>query len=120
MTKAKRNSTARTKCDPIKKKTSPAITSSKETRDRKSSAPSTPTTRTLRAITRMSTPHKDGIRGRLASRDRSCQSTNKAKAGTKKPWEKLGSFHHCPTKRPRIEAYSQPTKPRSTTAFHHG
>ena len=112
------NRRARKNFHPANKTIRPAITRSKESRDRKSSAPSTPTTRTERAKARMRSPDREGCKRIAASLGRFCQSTNKEKAGTKKPCEKFGSRHHCPTKWARMEEYNQPINNSKVPACH--
>src|SRR5260370_12776546 len=87
-------------------------------RERKSSAPIWPTTSTHSPTPRNSRPHQEGFRVRVVSRERSCQITKAENRGTKKPWEKLGSFHHCPTRWARIGEYSQSNSAPITTACH--
>src|SRR5438552_3465695 len=112
------NRRARKNFHPANKTIRPAITRSKESRDRKSSAPSTPTTRTERAKARMRSPDHEGCKRIAASLGRPCQSTNNEKAGTKKPCEKFGSCHHCPTKWARMEEYNQPISSSKVPACH--
>jgi hypothetical protein len=50
---------------------------------------------------------------------RSCQITNAENRGTKKPWEKLGSLHHCPTRWAIVGMYSQSSSATMMAAFHH-
>src|SRR5437870_1836735 len=112
------NRRARKNFHPANKTIRPAITRSRETRERKSSAPSTPTTSTERAKARMRSPDHEGCKRIAASLGRSCQSTNNEKAGTKKPCEKFGSCHHCPTKWARMEEYNQPISSSKVPACH--
>jgi hypothetical protein len=42
----------------------------------------------------MLAPHHEGFAGKRRRRSRFSQTTNRAKAGTKNPWEKFGSCHH--------------------------
>src|ERR1700728_2142184 len=90
--------TVRKRGHPRKKITRPAINKRKETRDKNSSAPRTPTTSTKSARKMTGSPQPEGLHGCRAIRSRLCHSTNKENAGTKKPWEKLGSFAHCFTR----------------------
>src|SRR5205807_9940285 len=99
---------------PANRTTSAAITSNRESRERNSSAPNTPTIRVDRAKPRMRSPHQEGFKRIATSFERFCQSTNREKRGTKKPWEKFGSRHHCPAKCSTIEKYSQPTSNSKT------
>jgi len=50
----------------------------------------------------------------VVSRDRSCHRTKAENSGTKKPWEKLGSFHHCATRWASVGPYIQNSKPART------
>src|SRR5439155_1673625 len=80
---AQGKSIARKNCQPRKYTIRPAISSRREIRDRKSSAPNTPMTSTQRAETIMPSPQIEGAGTKPASRPRSCHNTNKANAGTK-------------------------------------
>src|SRR5947209_18182492 len=98
------NSTALWYCQPGNNTTRSAIKNKSDTRDRNSSAPSTPTTNVHRAKAMISNPLHEGFCGMAARRERSCQMTYAAKRGTKKPCEKLGSPHHCATNLPKMGA----------------
>src|SRR5947208_15200219 len=101
MRKASGNRTARSISQPLKKITIPAISRISETRDRNSSAPKTPRIR-VKSEKRITTkPHEEGAGLIASSRFRFCHTTYKEKAGTKKPWEKFGSVHHCLQRRVR-------------------
>src|ERR1019366_1001561 len=63
-------------------------------------------------------PHHEGRRLRPVSRDRSCQITKAENRGTKKPWEKLGSFHHCPARWVSVGMYSQSNSPAIMAVCH--
>src|SRR5712691_11522122 len=106
---AQGNSKAANHSQPANRTTTAATTSNRERRDRKSSAPNTPTIRVERAKPRMRSPHHDGFKGIATSLDRLCQTTKIENRGTKKPCEKFGSCHHCPAKCPTIAKYNQPT-----------
>src|SRR5580700_3211263 len=93
--KARGNDTASKYFQPARKTTIPQIKSRSEIRGRKYSELSTPTVRVDRAISRMTRPDQEGLRGSAANRARSSQSRSNENAGTKKPWMKLGSCHHC-------------------------
>src|SRR4029077_15209162 len=88
----------RKKLHPRKSTIKPASTINNDKRERKSSAPNWPTMRTHSPDAKNHRPHHEGCRLRRLSRERSCQTTKAEKRGTKKPWEKLGSFHHCLTR----------------------
>ena len=111
ISRAQGNKIARNHPQPRKKITSPAITMRSEKRDKNSSAPRTPTTSTARPSAVITNPQPDGRMGASSSLLRFCQRTNKEKAGTKKPCEKFGSFHHCANKRLRTGKYSHATSP---------
>jgi hypothetical protein len=96
--KAHGKRTARNNSHPKKNITSPATTRRREIRDKNNSAPITPSTRTLSPIKRITRPQNEGAEETFANFDRFCQSTKREKMGTKNPWEKFGSPHHCLTK----------------------
>src|SRR5450631_2682667 len=105
------NNTARKNSHPRKNTIMPASNTSNDTRERNSSAPKTPKIKVHSETRIITTPQLEGTARIAASRKRSCHTTNPAKAGTKKPWEKLGSVPHCRTRRNRIGAYSNPASP---------
>src|SRR5262249_44726012 len=80
---------------PKNKITSAASVTSREKRARNSSAPSDPTIRIIIAVISRSRPDHDPCGRNDASWWRWSQSTYAENIGTKKPWEKLGSCHHC-------------------------
>lgn len=83
---------------PKKSNVIPAATKRREKRERKSSAPNWPTISAQIPSTSTGRPSHDGSDGIRASRPRCRQSRNAENKGTKNPWEKLGSRHHCETK----------------------
>src|SRR6266567_3529086 len=113
MEKSSGKKTARNISHPRKKMTRPPASAIRESLERKSSAPKTPRTSMERASKMTGRPQVEGFLGTAANRKRSCHITKAENTGTKKPWEKLGSAHHCCARRPRIGAYSQPTRHNS-------
>src|ERR1700686_4659925 len=115
--KDKGKRTARNMVHPRKKITIPAINRIRETRERNSSAPKTPTPKVARKINMTGNPQAEGCGLIAARRARVCQNTKPEKKGTKKPWEKSGSDHHWRTRRAMIGAYSQATKIRTAAVY---
>src|SRR3970040_1327164 len=97
----------------------PASKKTNEERERNSSAPRTPAIRMANAPAKTGRPNHEGWAGARASRFRSLQITKIENAGTKKPWEKFGSFHHCSTSRRKMSWYNQAIKITRTAALHH-
>src|SRR6266852_5393345 len=95
--KSSGNMIARKNSHPRKKRIMPVASISKVVRERNSSAPKTPRIKVHREIKITASPQFEGDGRIAASRERSCHTTKAEKAGTKKPWEKLGSDHHCCT-----------------------
>src|SRR5580700_10010120 len=100
--KAQGKRRARKKFQPRNSTVSAASTINSDNRERKSSAPNCPRMSRQSPATRKNKPDQEGRGLRLVNRDRSCQITKAEKRGTKKPWEKSGSFHHCLTRCVRI------------------
>src|SRR5579864_5993327 len=100
---AQGNKTARNRRQPKKRITKQARRSRSEVRARKSSAPIWPNTRTTGPKTSMGRTDHDGLTLICDSRSRSCQTTKHEKRGTKKPWEKFGSFHHWLSRRAKVD-----------------
>src|ERR1019366_3449462 len=96
--KAQGNSVALKKFHPRKRTVSPASAMRREKRERNSSAPIWPTTRTHRARARIGRPDQDARKGSRRRRSRSCQTTKAENNGTKNPCEKFGFCHHWPTR----------------------
>src|ERR1700722_2127765 len=112
--KAQGNSRARKSVHPQKRTIKPANESSREKRARNNSAPICPITSMPSANASTSKPDHEGRWGIRRRRPRSCQTTKPENTGTKNPWEKFGSCHHCPTRRERVGAYSHTRRPAST------
>src|SRR6266850_1495699 len=100
--KAHGNRTARKKGHPRNRMIKPASRSSSDTRDKNSSAPSTPSISVAIATTIRGKPLQDGDGSILFNSLQFLQTTNAAKAGTKIPCEKFGSLIHWENRRARI------------------
>src|ERR1022692_624721 len=117
---AQGNRRARKKFHPKKSTIRLASTIKSDTRGRKMSAPNCPTMSTHIPDARKNKPHHEGCGFRRVSWDRSRQITNAEKKGTKKPWEKSGSFHHCATRWVSTGTYNQSNSPARTAICHSG
>src|SRR5713226_5505201 len=93
--KAQGKSTARNHAHPTKVRIRPASNNRSDVRERNSSAPRTPMMSVAAAPAITTGPNQDGAMGRPAKRLRVRQSTYAENKGTKNPWEKSGSCHHC-------------------------
>src|SRR5208283_979488 len=117
---AQGNKRARKKFQPRNNTIIPASTRSMEKRERNNSAPIWPSRSTPIPKPRISSPDHEGRGCSRARRERSCQTTKAENGGTKKPWEKLGSCHHCPTRWRSTGMYSQSNSPASRAVCHTG
>src|ERR1700722_7993483 len=118
--KASGTDSARRKSHPRKRTINPDARSRREIRARKSSAPNCPTMRTHKAKAKTNIPDHAGFTTMRRKRSRSCQAMKMENSGTKKPWEKLGSCHHWPTRWVRVGAYSQRESMARTANCHQG
>ena len=81
----------------------PTISISKELRARNNSLPIVPASRRKIAKKTIGSPHQVGSGDSRAIRARFLHTTYREKTGTRNPWEKLGSCHHCWARRRRTE-----------------